>query len=239
MSDKKFIGIIAALVVVFIGAIFIFGGEESSSGFIGDPMQVQTGEGSETPVQPADHFKGDPSAAVTFIEYADFECPACAGFHSVVKQIEEVYGDQIVMVFRHFPLSTIHPNAVAAHRAAEAAGQQGKFWEMHDLLYENQQVWARQASGADISAAKDVFENYAEQLGLNIDQFNADSDSPAVLDYISSHQDSGNQLGITGTPTVYINGEEISARSFEEISSIIDEILAESAPAEDSAESTN
>jgi protein-disulfide isomerase len=229
MSDKKFVAIIVGVIVLFVGAIIMFGGSETKAGFIGDPLKLQTGEAQQdgSAVQPADRYQGPVDSKVTLIEYADFECPACYGLFPTLKQIEAEYGDKVLFIFRHNPLSALHPNAVAAHRAAEAAGKQDKFWEMHDLLYQNQPSWSRQQSGLSLTDAANVFEGYAQQLELDMDKYRADVASEETFAYIDSHLDSGLKLGVTGTPTLYLNGEEFAARSYEEIAAAIDEILAE------------
>lgn len=245
MSDKRFMILVFGLIAVFIGAIVLFGGSEGSQSFIGDPLEVQTGEpkyetnenGEEeaVPVQPADRIKGSGNKDIVLIEYADFECPACFGFYPELTQIEEVYGNDITFVFRHNPLP-IHANALAAHRASEAAANQGKFWEMHDLLFQNQPSWAQQTSGTTTADAASLFEGYAEQLELDMEQYRADVGSQAVLDYINSHKDSASQLGVTGTPTIFLNGEEVTYRTFAEFSAAIEQLIADS---EGTADSSN
>src|SRR5438309_7271320 len=124
--------------------------------------------------QPTNHVRSQGSSGVVLLEYGDFQCPACGAYYPIVKQLETSYSSKITFQFRNFPLSQIHPNAFAAHRAAEAAAKQGKFFEMHDKLYENQQSW--------VSASNPLifFEDYAAQLSLNVEQFRKDSASVAV-----------------------------------------------------------
>ena len=136
MSDKNFMALIAIIVVAVVGSFIAFGGNaESGQDWIGDPLQVATGvaEGEEE-VQPADRVKGAANPTATIIEYGDFGCPACFGFHPQLQILEANYPDDLQIVYRHNPLTAIHPNAFAAHRASEAAANQGMFWEMHDLL---------------------------------------------------------------------------------------------------------
>ena len=237
MSDKRFMILVFGLIAVFAGAIFLFGNsDEGSQSFIGDPLEIQTGEpqyetnedGEEIqlPVQQADHTKGAGAKNITLIEYGDFECPACFGIYPELAQVEAAYGDDITIVFRHYPLAT-HLNALAAHRASEAAANQGKFWEMHDLLFENQPSWSQQTSGTNTSEATALFEGYAEQLGLDMDQFRTDVESQAVLDRINNHKDSGLQLGVSATPTIYLNGEEVNYRTYAEFAAAIDQLIAD------------
>src|SRR5690606_2501503 len=113
----------------------------------------------------SEHIKGTPDASVTLTEYADFQCPACGQFHSIMKTVEERYGDRLAIEFKHFPLTSIHPYAMPAAKAAEAAGVQGKFFEMHDKLFEDQAAWSQ-------SGTPQVFFNkYAEELGLDVALF--------------------------------------------------------------------
>ena len=226
--------LIVLIIVGVIGAVLVFGGESSNNGvFFGEPLEVARGQAdSDGNVQRADHVKGANDATVTLIEYGDFACPACFAFFPELQQLEAAYPDDLEVVFRHNPLSSIHPNAFAAHRAAVAADNQGMFWEMHDLLYERQPSWSATQSGLDITAAATVFETYAQELGLDIEQYTADVASQATFDFIDSHLDSGSQLGVTGTPTLFLNGEEVNERSFAELSAIIDGIIAENGAAE-------
>lgn len=238
MNDKNFMILIGAIIVGVIGGLLLFGGESSSSGtFIGDPLEVADGgtpnENGE--IQRADHVKGPSDAEVLIIEYADFECPACAAFTPELQQIMDTYSEDVQVVFRHNPLTTLHPNAFAAHRAAVAASNQDAFWEMHDLLYERFISWSAQQSGLTVSQAAETFEGYATELGLDVEQFREDVASQATFDFIDSHLDSGRQLGVTGTPTVFINGEQVEERSFEELSAIIDQILESSDSGEEGA----
>ena len=240
MSDKNFMALIVVIVVAIVGSILVFGGGDTTEkGFVGDPFVIADGtENDEGQTQRADHVKGSDTAQVTLFEYGDFECPACAAFFPQLQQLEQQYPDDLRVVFRHNPITSIHPNAFAAHRAAVAADNQGMFWEMHDLLYQRQQSWTA-GQGIDLSTATDIFEQYAQDLGLDMDQYRADVESQETFDFIDSHLDAGSQLDVVGTPTLFLNGEEITERSAAEIGLLIDEILAgdtESTDAEDNNE---
>jgi protein-disulfide isomerase len=143
------------------------------------------------------------SATVTLVEFSDFQCPACGIYYPIVTQVAKDFKDSMTFVYRNFPLTELHPNAQVAAQAAEAAGMQGKYWEMHDLLFTKQKDWS--ASGT----AKDIFTQYAESLGLNVDQFKKDIDSDAVKNKIAGDVNDGNTLGITGTPTFFLNNQKI------------------------------
>ena len=139
------------------------------------------------------------SSPVVVEEYGDYQCPPCGQLYPDLKQIEKEYGDQVQIVFHHFPLMKIHKNALVAAHAAEAARNQKKFWEMHDLLYRNQKEWS------DLADPRAVFITYAKQLGLNIDSFNRDLESNQIDQKITADMQRGTSLGVTGTPTVFLD----------------------------------
>ena len=151
-----------------------------------------------------EHIKGSPSSAVTLIEYSDFQCPACQAYEAVVDEIVTKYSDRITFVYRHFPLVTIHPNAEMAARASEAAANQGKFWEMHDLLFDRQDDWSA------LGDPTTLFVAYAELLALDKDQFISDLSSSDVRDRVRADMNEGNAAGINATPTFYLNGEPVT-----------------------------
>lgn len=158
---------------------------------------------------------GPKTAPITIVEFSDFQCPFCKKVGPTLDQIRKEYGDQIRIAFKHQPLD-IHPKAPAAHAAAEAAHRQGKFWEMHDLIFENQR---------EMSPEK--YLEYAEQLGLDIEQFKRDVASDEVKKRISSDKLEAAKLSASGTPTFYINGLVVSgAKPFEAFKVIIDKELA-------------
>jgi formate-nitrite transporter family protein len=140
------------------------------------------------------------SSPVVLEEYGDYQCPPCGQLYPELKQIEHEYGEQVQIVFHHFPLTKMHKNALAAAHAAEAARNQNKFWEMHDRLYRNQKEWADQED------PRPTFISYARQLNLKVDQFTSDMDSNLVDQRISADVSRGTVAGVTGTPTVFIDG---------------------------------
>jgi protein-disulfide isomerase len=145
--------------------------------------------------------KGNPNAKLRIVEYGDFQCGACAYFHPIVQEVMEEFGDEVYFVWRHFPLSS-HQFSTLAASASEAAGRQGKFWEMHDLIMRNQQTWAR-------GMATSMFLQFARELGLNDVQFQQDVRSPEVLAKIQDDFNSGRQLNLRSVPTFFFNGEMI------------------------------
>ncbi len=139
------------------------------------------------------------SSPVIIEEYGDYQCPPCGQLYPELRQIEHEYGNQVQVVFHHFPLMKIHKNALIAAHAAEAARNQNKFWEMHDRLYRNQKEWS------ELEDPKPVFLSYARQLNLNIDQFTSDLDSNLIDQKISADLQRGASVGVTGTPTVFLD----------------------------------
>ena len=153
----------------------------------------------------ADHVTGKTDSAIRLVEFGDFQCPSCSGAAPNVKTLMDEYGDRIALIFRNFPLTTIHPNARAASATAEAAGLQGKYWEMHDLLYERQGDWSNQ----DATKRTETFNQYAEEVGLDIEKFKTDVASANVGKKISFDQALGKREGVSATPTFYLNGEKL------------------------------
>lgn len=203
--SKQFMAVIAAIIIVFIG-IFVVSSKPGSST-----------KDSKSGATLSQHVDGISTATVTLTEYGDFQCPYCQQYEPTVEQVKTEFKDQIKFQFRNFPLTQLHPNAFAAARAAEAAGIQNKYWEMHDLLYQTQnwQVWTN---------AKDpnpYFEGYAKQVGINVATFKTDFASSKVNDIINADQAEGTRLGITGTPTFFVNGKQTqipnSLTSFEKV----------------------
>src|ERR1700687_4569427 len=153
------------------------------------------------------HTQGPENAPVTLEEFGDFECPPCGMLHPVLKTMEKEFGPRIRLIFREFPLVPAHVHALAAARSAEAAGLQGKFWEMHDLLYENQKNWH------DAFVARPIFEVYAPRIGLNLEKFRGDSSGETVAQRIFLDGKRAHVLGVSGTPTVFMNGREVPFES--------------------------
>lgn len=149
------------------------------------------------------HVRGRADAPVLIEEYGDFQCPPCGFFHPILKRIEGEYEAQVRVVFRHFPLPTIHKHAIEAARAAEAAALQGKFWQMHDMLFEKQNEWKEAAE------ARTIFQKYARTLGLDLDKFTRDMDSAPVTTRVMNDEQQGTARGVTGTPSVFVNGRSL------------------------------
>jgi protein-disulfide isomerase len=148
------------------------------------------------PVGPQDHVQGNPDAPIELVEYGDFECPFCGQAYYSAKAVQAALGDDLRFVFRNFPLAQAHPHALPAAQAAEAAGLQGRFWEMHDVLFEHQ----------DKLDEPNLF-RFAGALGLDMERFGRDFASPEVAAKIRADFLSGARSGVNGTPTFFVNGE--------------------------------
>lgn len=201
--SKEFI---AVVIVVVVGLFGLFAVTKKDN----------QGASGNNNAQPTSHTVGAGTAGVTLIEYGDLQCPACKSYFPILKQVKEEFGDKITFQFRHFPLNQIHPHAYQASRAAEAAGVQGKFFEMHDLLYANQDSWT---SLSDVTA---VFEGFAQQIGLDMEQYKNDVLSAEVGAAIDADIREGQNAGANSTPTFVINGQKIeenpqSVEAFKEL----------------------
>lgn len=148
-------------------------------------------------VDSRDHIKGDPNAPIIFVEYGDYQCPACGAAYPDMKELLQALGDEICFVFRNFPLTEIHEHALLGALAAEAAGLQGKFWEMHDIIYENQE---------DLNPTG-VME-FAKELELNMPKFKKDLEDEGLKDRIQNDFMGGVDSGVNGTPSFYLNGSK-------------------------------
>jgi protein-disulfide isomerase len=154
----------------------------------------------------ADHVFGKADSKVVLVEYGDYQCPGCGSAFPTVKKLSEKYKDEIAFVFRNFPIASKHPNARAAASAAEAAGLQGKFWEMHNMLYENQSSW----ENLNTTDRGPFFIDYAKQLGLDEARFKSDMESENVSQKINFDQAVGKKAGADATPTFVLNGKKFS-----------------------------
>jgi protein-disulfide isomerase len=191
---KVLLGISLGAVVLAVAAAFMFGNPSASvSGTKADAAKLVR----------TDSFKtASGSAKVTLVEFGDYQCPTCGHMYAPVKQLIEENKGQVSLVFRNFPLIQIHQNALQASYAAEAAGSLGKFWEMHGQIYENQPAWS------ESSNAQQLFIQYAKNIGLDETAFTAAMKSDAVATKVSRDLKDGTDLGVNGTPTFFINGQQ-------------------------------
>jgi protein-disulfide isomerase len=193
--DKRFWGILGIIAVIAVGAIWISNNNKDNP---------STGSN-----QPTQHVEGKNTKHVTLVEYGDYQCPICGAYYPVVKQVVDKFSDDIQFQFRNLPLTSLHQNAFVAARAAEAASLQGKYWQMHDLLYQNQTVWAQ------TSNAQPTFEGYAQQLGLNVTKFKQDYASEQVNNAINADMAAFQKTGQDqATPTFFINGKYFDNSNF-------------------------
>lgn len=188
--------VIGGIIVLIAGSVW-YAGEAAKKANVG--------------IEITSHIKGNPDAAVTLIKYSDFQCPACAAAAPVAADIVEMYGEDMSFEYRHFPLISIHPHAVAAGVATEAAGQQGKFYEMHDALFENQSTWSPSAN------PQVYFMQYAEELGLDMSQFRRQLSSSLLEDKVRDGFREAREKGYTGTPTFELNGERVNLTTYDDL----------------------
>ena len=151
------------------------------------------------------HIRGNPDAPVTLEEFGDFQCPPCGKFSEFVEDLLKEYNSRLRLVFRNFPLSG-HEHAREAALAAEAAGLQGKFWEMHDTLYREQETWTKAPN------VRELFESYAGTIGLNVDQFKKDVDGDKARERVDSDRALADFLGVKATPTLFINNRPVDPK---------------------------
>lgn len=156
-----------------------------------------------------------PNASATLVEFLDFQCPGCAQLQPIMGQLAQQYGDQVEFVIRDFPLP-MHPHAEAAAVAAEAAHQQGQFVPMYERLFQNQQAWAEQPDPTGL------FRGYAEEIGLDMAAYDAAVADPATLEKVNADKEAGAAAGVQGTPTIFVNGEQVQVNSVQDITDALD-----------------
>lgn len=214
---------LAVIIVITIIAAVVSSNGGASSGTSGFTA-TQTSAATST-----DHAHGNATAKVTMIEYGDYECPACGEYEPLVQQLFKSYGDRVLFVFRDFPLYQIHPFAMISAQATEAANLQGKYWEMHDLLYSKQSEWSTNSSLSPTDVVSKYFNGYAQSLGLNVTQFDTDINSDAVKARVQSDLALGNAAQIDHTPTFFINDVQIpNPQSLADFQKDLDSALASS-----------
>jgi len=150
-----------------------------------------------------DHVDGPRDAKVVLVEYSDFQCPACSAMYPIVKQLAEAFPEDLAVVYRSYPLRSIHPNAQLSAQAAEAAARQASFWEMHDVLFNTQAQWS------NLQDPTDFFVSLATSIGLDTEQFQADLTSKEVEDVVNASYNEASGMRLSGTPTFFLNGETI------------------------------
>jgi protein-disulfide isomerase len=213
---KKILPFIIILLVLGVALVSAWALKKRSSGTVtpvtnnpNSPAPVNANDTVVTGVAGAEppHILGPNSAPARLEEFGDFECPPCGLFHPVLVQMHKEFGDKLQITFREFPLAPAHQHAIAAASAAEAAGLQGKFWEMHDLLYENQKAWH------EVFDVRPIFEGFAKQIGLDMNRYQNDLNGDQVTQRILNDGKRGHSMGVKGTPTVFLNGREVPFES--------------------------
>ncbi len=167
--------------------------------------------------------KGNKNASVILVEYSDLQCPACGFYYPMLKKLSEEFKNEILFIYKHFPLRQIHKNAQIAAQATEAAGMQGKFWEMHGMIFDNQKIWSNQ----NTQEAKQSFILYAKSLNLNLDKFKKDIESEKVINKVNKDYLEGIKLNVNATPTFFLNGNKINnPRSYNEFVKLIEKEIS-------------
>lgn len=191
-TEGKFVGSIGLIIALLFGYYFYAMSSDTGSSTIEDVVISQT-----------DHVRGAKDGKLTLVEFGDFQCPACGAYEPIVRQVLADNKDTLKFSFRHFPLMQIHKNALLAAKASEAAALQGKFWEMHDIIYDKQDEWSGSLN------ARDFFLVYATTIGLDTKKFLNDIDAKSVEEKILSELKEGVRLNIQGTPTFFLNGKKL------------------------------
>jgi protein-disulfide isomerase len=174
---------------------------------------------AEALVRDGSHSLGPTNAKVTLVEFGDYQCPACYQAEPTIERIADEYKDSLRLVFRHFPLPQ-HKNAIPAARAVEAANVQGKFWDMHRLIYKNQPEWSESNDAAS------SFSAYAAQLNLDMNKYRSDTQGNAYSEIIRQDQEDGSALNVNATPTFFLNGEKLDGLpAYDELKGRIDRLL--------------
>ncbi len=170
------------------------------------------------PLNQHDHVLGASNTGLQLVEFGDFQCPHCGAAYPIVKQLQETYAKQMLFAYRHFPLSNVHEMAIPAAIAAEAAGRQQKFWEMHSLIFENQAMLGKE----------NAFHEFAKKLKLDLAAFDRDTTDETLREKVEADFESGIRSGVNGTPSFYINGHKyMGDYSYESLSAEIEKHLAE------------
>lgn len=212
-QEAKRLGLIGIVIVLIVGVV----------GGVAWYKQSTQPTATDAIVRAESHSVGPADAKVTLVEFGDYQCPACGEAEPIVEQVRKDYADKSFrFVFRNYPLSSLHPNAPAAAEAAEAAAAQGKFWEMHDLLYQQQNAWA------DSQDPTGQFSQYAKTVGVkDLSRFEHDVTASAYASVIRDDQKDGDTLNVQATPTFFLNGTKLEGvQQYADLKKKIDELLA-------------
>ena len=210
-TETKWLGVILIITVVLLfGGVFLLSRGQSSKAIEGTNVsQIDYSKGQKV---------GSDSAKVKVVEFSDFQCPACLAAEPYVKKLRADYPDQVQFIYRHFPLPP-HTYGKEAATLAEAAGEQGKFWEMHSKIFETQTQWS------ELADVKPFFLGLAKQLGLGEDKVKQAMETNAFKSKIDDDLAEGRNLGVNSTPTFFVNGRKLNLRSFEDLNTVVAEEL--------------
>ncbi len=208
-TEGKFLGSVGLIVVLLFG--YYFYATSKNPEITSDTMPVV--------ITQTDHVRGAKDGKVTLVEFGDFQCPACGAYEPILRQVMADNKDTLKFSFRHFPLTQIHKNALLAAKASEAAALQGKFWEMHDIIYDKQDEWGEALN------AREFIMMYANTIKLDISKFTRDLESKTIEDKILAEYKEGISLGVQGTPTFFLNGKKLESnpRNLAEFNKMIQE----------------
>lgn len=209
MSTKAWI-IFAAVCVVLFGGLVVWSSRDNID--VSNVKENKVLAATENSGNIADHVYGNKESKVVLVEYGDFQCPGCGAAHPTLKALSEKYENELAFVFRNFPLTTIHPNARAAAAAVEAAGINGKYWEMHNLVFERQSTW----SDASASERADLFKQFAVDAGVNAEAYEKTltDESARINRKINFDLALGRKIGANSTPTILLNGDMLEQSDF-------------------------
>lgn len=202
-ETKILIGIIALIAAGLIGVFMVF--NKSGNSTATDASKLVRADSQK-----------QGSGSVQLVEFGDYQCPSCGVAHPTVQKLLKEYDGKVTFVFRNFPLETIHKNAMIAAKYAEAAARQGKFWQMHDKLYESQSEWS------DLGDPTGKFAEYAKALGMNPDALKNAAADGTTNALIQRDMTDGNDLGVSGTPTFYVNGKAVANNDYNSLKAAID-----------------
>lgn len=210
-SMKLSLALVAAAALVLAGFLIFTGNDDADQ-----TSSAGNGANAELLVRDDSPILSEGSEAV-FVEFLDFECEACIALYPVIEDLREEYGDQVSFVVRHMPL---HGNSVNAALASEAAAEQGEFEAMYQRLFESPEEWGHQETSQE-----ETFFGYAEELGLDMERFEADFNDPAILERVEQSQQDGQDLGVQGTPTFFLDGERLEPESITDLENSLDAAL--------------
>ena len=216
--NKVFIIVTLATVILLVGGVLLMTREKPTS-TINSTILVPEGSIGTSGFVDGKYLPASSSATVTLVEFGDYECPACALYSPFIKQLLTDFAGKVTFVFRNYPLS-YHTNALSSSYAVEAAGLQGKYWEMHEKMYATQNDWSV------LDNATDVFLGYAKEMELDIEKFKSDMASDIVINKVKKDTNDGNTVRLTETPTYYLNGKKISiSGSYDQLKNLVQEEL--------------